>query len=310
MIQRLHCPICDQPAPVIFSRPYRLPALKAMIGRPPLVEALADKSYEVRRCGACDLGFQTWVMEEGELPLWYSAPGGEESFPEEIGKQRLHWLAHPVAEILVFRQVCPASRPVVLDFGCNWGKWASAALALGCDVFAVEVNRAAADFCARRGIKIVSPADLPRLRFDFINVDQVLEHLSDPLSVARQLAGCLPPGGLLKLSTPDDPRLLRSLAASQRTGDDALLDKRTLDALSPLEHVNLFSFPGLASLGARLGLRPYRQPFFKWLGAGQLWNLPRQLNMNFVVPFKRRFVRDTYVWFQRPGPTNGSTGSA
>lgn len=300
MIQRINCPTCERPAEVIFSRPYEWPALRAMIACAPRAEALDGKRFEVRHCSACDLCYQSWVMEDSELAHWYSAPVGEDSFLEKIGRQRLHWLAHSMGEILVIRQVCHENRPTVLDFGCNWGKWASAALALGCDVYGLDVNRAATAFCARRGIKIVSREELNPLRFDFINVDQVMEHLSDPLSVARQLAGCLKPGGLIKLSTPGNPRLPKLLAASQREDNDRVLNQRTLDALCPLEHVNLFSYRALLTLGMKIGLRPYRQPFFKWLGAGQMWNLPRQLNMNVIVPFKRKFGRGTYLWLQRP----------
>jgi SAM-dependent methyltransferase len=299
MMERAQCPICGQPAEVIFSRPYQLPKLQTLIAGSPLAGSLSDKPYEVRYCSATDLYFQTWVMEEKELAGWYSPPVGDDFFMEEIGKQKLHWFGHMVTEILVFRQLCPEKVPVVLDFGCNWGKWASAALALGCEVFGVDVNQAAAGFCARRGVKIVSQEQLSQLRFDFINVDQVIEHLSEPLSVVRQLAGCLKPDGYIKLSTPGNPRLPGILRASQRSGDDAVLNARTLDSLLPLEHVNLFSRRSLVRLGELLDLQEHRQPLMKWLGAGQLWNIPRQFNMNLVVPFKRRRGHGTYIWLRR-----------
>ncbi|MBM3840037.1 MAG: class I SAM-dependent methyltransferase [Verrucomicrobia bacterium] len=300
MIQRTDCPITGAPASVIFSRPFSRPEFTPMIARGNLAALVADKSYEIRHCPESRLHFQTWVMEDHELAGWYSAPAGEEFFLEEIAKQKLHWFAHMTEEILVLRQLCHAKRPAVLDFGCNWGKWASVALAHGCDVFAVEVNRSAADFCARRGLQIVSFDRLDEFRFDFINVDQVMEHLSQPLPVAQKLAACLKPGGFLKMSTPDNPALPRILAAAQRTGDNRVLNAKTLDSLAPLEHVNLFTRAALEALGGKAGLRVYRLPLIKWLGAGQLWNIPRQLNRNVVTPFKRWLGRGTYVWFQKP----------
>ncbi|MBI2949787.1 MAG: class I SAM-dependent methyltransferase [Verrucomicrobia bacterium] len=306
MIQRTTCPITGQPASIIFSRPYSRAEFQPLIARGKLAELVADKHYEIRHCAASGLHFQTWVMEDGELAGWYSPPTGDEFFQSEIAKQRLHWFAHMTEEILVFRQLCPEKWPAVLDFGCNWGKWGSVALAHGCDVFAVEVNRSAAEYCARRGIKIIAFDQLDELRFDFINVDQVMEHLSEPLSVAQKLAACLKPGGFLKMSTPDNPRLPRILAAAQRTGDNGVLNAKTLDSLAPLEHVNLFTRAALESLGQKAGLRVYRLPLIKWLGAGQLWNVPRQLNRNLVTPFKRWLGRGTYVWFQKP-PQGKST---
>ena len=299
MIQRLVCPITGGPAEVIFSRPYRAAPLQSITQHARLDEMLADKNYEIRCCPDSGLYFQTWVMETHELPRWYSTPDASHYW-EEIGKQKIHWFAHQTEEILVFRQMCPEKVPVVLDFGCGWGKWASMALAFGCRVFGLEVNPQAAAFCADRGIKMVNYDQLPQMRFDFINADQVIEHLSDPLSVARHLSGCLKPGGFFKVSTPNNPLLPRQLAAAQRQGSDEVLNSRTLDSLLPLEHVNLFDNGSLKRLGQEAGLQTGRLPLIKWLGAGQMWNLPRQLNRNVIVPFKRWRARGTFLWLQKP----------
>lgn len=298
MIQRLHCPSCNQPANSIFARPYKLPELSGMIGASGLGSKLEGRDYEVRACTACELHFQTWVMSDGELEHWYSPPRDDASFTEEIGLQKLHWFAHQTEEILVLRQVCGARTPRVLDFGCNWGKWASMALAHGCEVYGVDVNRDAARFCAGRGIKMVSFEEMRSLRFDFINVDQVVEHLSAPLEVTRALSACLNPGGLMKLSTPHNPGLPARLRSASQD-DNRVLDVKTLDALFPLMHVNLFTPDSLRVLASGVGLHEFRQPFLTWLGAGQLWNIPRQLNRNLIVPFKRWRGRGTYLWFQK-----------
>jgi 2-polyprenyl-3-methyl-5-hydroxy-6-metoxy-1,4-benzoquinol methylase len=238
-------------------------------------------------------------MEEAELAGWYSPARDRDYFMGKIGEQKLHWFAHLTEEILVMRQLTPAPVPVVLDFGCNWGKWASMALAHGCEVYAVEVNRDAAAFCASRGIKMVTLADLKSLRFDFINVDQVMEHLSDPLGIARELAASLKPGGRMKWSTPHHPHLPKLLRAAQASGSDAVLERATLDPLEPIEHVNLFTGAALEVLGRQVGLKPMKLPLGKWLGAGQLWNIPRQLNRNLTTPLKRWSGRGAYRWFQK-----------
>ncbi|MBI3881376.1 MAG: class I SAM-dependent methyltransferase [Verrucomicrobia bacterium] len=299
MIERTRCPISGEPGEVIFSRPYSLPALHAFAGRAGVAEKLTGKSYEVRFCPASGLHFQTWVMDETELAGLYSPPVDEFFFLGEIGTQKLHWFAHMTEEILVMRQMVAGKIPVVLDFGCNWGKWASMALAHGCEVYGVDVNRDAAAFCAARGIKMISFEQMRAMRFDFINVDQVMEHLSDPLGVAQALAGALKPGGFMKLGTPDNPRLPRLLRAAQASGDRAVLDVKTIDSLAPLEHVNLFNHAALRLLGERVGLRAVRLPFFKWMGAGQLWNLPRQFNRNLTTPWKRWRMRGPYLWLQK-----------
>src|SRR6185369_10437859 len=118
--------------------------------------------------------------------------------------------------------------------------------------------------------------------------------------VARELVACLKPGGCMKWSTPDNQELPKLLRRAQIPGDNNVLEAKTIDSLAPLEHVNLFSNRSLRFLANRVGLRALRLPFWKWVGAGQLWNIPRQLNRNVVTPFKRWRMRGTYLWFQKP----------
>lgn len=300
-MERVRCPISDEPAEIIFSRPYRVPELQPFAQRAGLAAKLTDKEYEVRYCAKSGIYFQTLVMEDEELTGLYARAPLADSFEDEIGRQKLHWFGHMTEEILVMRQMVGAKRPVVLDFGTNWGKWASMALAHGCDVYGVDVNIEAAAFCSRRGIKMVGREELASLRFDFINVDQVLEHLSEPLTVARELTACLKPGRWMKWGTPDNRRLPQQLRQAQANRDNGILDQKRIDSLAPLEHVNLFSNGSLKFLAAQLGLQPTRLPFWKWVGAGQLWNLPRQLNRNFNTPLKRWRMQGTYLWVQKPG---------
>lgn len=299
MIQRTQCPICKRAANPIFARPYSIPRLQNMVRASGLGDRIANSTYEIRECSPCQLHFQTLVMSDSELESWYSPPKDDAAFLKEIGEQRLHWFAHQTEEILVLRQVCGSRVPRVLDFGCNWGKWSSMALAHGCEVFAVDVNRDAARFCASRGIRMISMQDVVSLQFDFINVDQVMEHLTAPLEIAQALVRALKPGGLMKLSTPCNKQLPVRLARSTHSGDDSLLDEKTLDSLFPLMHVNLFTPHALRALARAADLEEFKQPLWTWLGAGQLWNVPRQLNRNLLTPWKRWMGRGTYLWFAK-----------
>jgi len=300
MLQRLNCPLTEAEANVIFTWPYTEPELMRAAQMAGVENKVAGLPYEVRYCPTSGLHFQTWVLDETELAGLYSPSADPSCFESEISRQELHWLAHLTEEILVLRQMIGVRRPRVLDFGCNWGKWASMALAHGCEVYGLDVNRAAATFSATRGVTMLGFEDLPGMAFDFINVDQVAEHLSNPVPIIRGLAAGLKPNGFLKLSVPNNPSLPQRLQAAQRRRDGSVLATRTLDALAPLQHVNLFNPQALTVLGCTAGLMPVKLPFWKCLGAGQLWNLPRQLNRNLTVPFKRAFGLGTYRWFRKP----------
>lgn len=297
MHQRIHCPITGEKTEIIFSRPYTHSKIQAMVRNPEVVRLLNDKPYEIRYAPSSGLVFQAWVLEDHELSLLYKNSETNPDFQEEVKCQKLHAFAHQAEEILVFRQVCKNKCPVVLDFGSSWGKWANMALAFGCDVYGLDINPQAIQFCSQRGIKMIDYAQMSGMQFDFINCDQVLEHVKDPLGLMKQFKRCLKPEGCIKISTPNSPKLLRKLRKGIRE-DDPIVNPVEMDPLAPLVHINLFSRESLMRLGQHAGLKPFQQPFFKWFGASQLWNIPRQLNRNLITAYKRWTGKGTYIWFQ------------
>lgn len=301
MIHRDNCPICGQNAVRLFSWPFQAIELAPALQRLPdaLAKPFLAERYEIRRCEPCDFLFQMIAPDALEVLHLYSLHADASVIEKEIEAQKLHWFAHMTEEILVLRQMIPTARPKVLDFGCNWGKWASMALAFGCDVDAVEVNPVTAKFCSSRGINVIDPETLEDNRYDFINVDQVLEHISDPLELAKQLADKLAPGGFMKWSTPQDRKLPGALLRAADAMDGSILRSDHIDALEPLIHINLFTNQALRKLGQEAGMEAVSLPFFAWLGAGQMWNLPRQIGRNLSVPRKRWLGQGTYLWFSR-----------
>lgn len=294
---RHECPICRQPAPAILQLPYSDARFSGLLNNSAALACVADQAYEIRECASCDLLFQTWMLVGDEAKLIYTADRPDDN-PVAISKQPLHALAHNAEEVLVLRQVLAGRIPRVLDYGCGWGKFASMALAYGCDVYGYEINTGFAQYCAGRGIKMLMREEIPSRQFDFINVDQVLEHVADPRETLQFLAGSLADGGLIKISVPGSPTL-RKIIASSGGNPDRVVRRECIKPLFPLIHVNLFSPRSLRALAASAGMQPYRPPFTIWLGAGQMWNMPRQLNRNLVVPFKRFFQRGTYLWLQK-----------
>lgn len=297
LLSRQECPICSRTAPVILRLPYADPRFEALLNNKPALSRIEDKAYELRECAECDLLFQTWMLVGADAELIYTSDRLDDN-PASIGKQPLHALAHNAEEVLVVRQVFPKRIPRVLDYGCGWGKFASMALAYGCDVYGYEVNTGFAQFCASRGIKMIGRDEIAHHEFDFINVDQVLEHVADPRETLQMLANSLARDGLIKISVPGSPTL-RKIIADSHGNPDPVVRKSCIKPLFPLIHVNLFSPRSLRALATSVGMEPYRPPFFTWLGAGQMWNMPRQLNRNLVVPFKRFFQRGTYLWLRK-----------
>jgi 2-polyprenyl-3-methyl-5-hydroxy-6-metoxy-1,4-benzoquinol methylase len=95
----------------------------------------------------------------------------------------------------------------VLDIGCGFGESLGYHRNRGCDAQGVEVDRNILRVAARHGLNVkvglfdetaYAPAS-----FDVVTLDQVIEHVSDPLPVLRGIHSVLRPNGILVISTPN-----------------------------------------------------------------------------------------------------------
>jgi 2-polyprenyl-3-methyl-5-hydroxy-6-metoxy-1,4-benzoquinol methylase len=137
---------------------------------------------------------------------------------------------------LILAEVTPGSR--VLDVGCASGYLAAEATARGCTVVGFERDPAAAALAEAWCAEVIvgdleSDADLAALPrgFDAVVIGDVLEHLTDPWRVLRELRGVLAPGGVVVLSLPNVaawPVRLGLLRGRFEYTDTGLLDRTHL----------------------------------------------------------------------------------
>jgi SAM-dependent methyltransferase len=91
----------------------------------------------------------------------------------------------------------PSRGAKVLDFGCGDGKFLNRLQNAGWETYGVEPSTSAA-FARHRRLDR-PPQDGS---FDFAILHHVLEHVTDPLDILRQLAGALREGGVLFIGVP------------------------------------------------------------------------------------------------------------
>ncbi len=302
MPQRSHCPACGAPAASpLLSVPYDQPDLQAFLRRLGFglpAGWFAGIPFAVHHCPQCTALFQGWVLEEPQLARLYGQSDAAHRLPSESSVLALSHLAH---DALLVRRLLPLPRPRVLDYGMGWGRFALLAQAFGCEVTGIEVSASTREHAQRHGIRVCDETDLERAAYDFVLVDQVLEHLSDPAPPLTRLAQCLKPGGLLLAGVPGHPQLAGRFARAAR--DQARLrdlTDRDWDALCPTIHVNLFNAKSLRVLAERVGLRQFHPPFWRSAGSGLLWDQPRQWGRNFRLAWKYSRGTGTRLWFQRP----------
>jgi SAM-dependent methyltransferase len=113
------------------------------------------------------------------------------------------WLAGERAS--AFRSVPRNVR--VLDVGCGFGETLAYHRTRGCEAFGIEADENILRIGKRYGLNVrvglFDPAFYEPSSFDYVTMDQVIEHVSDPRLFMQGIASVLKPGGVAILSTPN-----------------------------------------------------------------------------------------------------------
>jgi 2-polyprenyl-3-methyl-5-hydroxy-6-metoxy-1,4-benzoquinol methylase len=260
---------------------------------------LAAGRYEVRECGACGFLWQAEVLDGAGMAALYGEWISPRASREAREGSDLAVFAGYARQLELVPRLCGKhpQETDVLDFGMGWGRWCLMAKAYGFRAKGVETSRDRLDHAARQGLDVFSDlAAAGHAAFDFINAEQVFEHLPDPLATLRPLVATLRPGGVLRISVPNAAREAREL---RRRGW-----KPFKGALQPLEHINGFTNPTLRRFGREVGLTPLPQPFLP--GQGLLGKSYRRGAIPWLksvagVPYRAFF--GTTMWFRKAGPS-------
>lgn len=95
----------------------------------------------------------------------------------------------------------------VLDVGCGFGQSLGYHAARGCDVYGVEadenIRRVIEKFGFNVHVGLFDDKLYEENFFDYVTMDQVIEHVTEPIPVLQGLARILKPDGMAILSTPN-----------------------------------------------------------------------------------------------------------
>lgn len=261
------CPCCGgEDLELLFSCSYLDDPVKAYIMRYyKLQDVLSDRAYEdrfsgavyeVMRCRTCELVFQRQVPNEAILKEVYAKwiPNGKPDRPSSQ-KDHRHYISEALRLSAFVLRSAKKNFPreiSALDFGLGKGGFALAMMGTGMRVSGYDFADDRQAEAAQRGIAMITDAQIDELKFDFINTEQVFEHLSDPGASFGRLSQALNPGGVLKVSVP--------FSKSIENGDFKLdwnagrYERNTVNAIAPLEHLQYYRKPSLNTLAAANGL--------------------------------------------------------
>lgn len=271
---------------------------------------LGSAPYRLDQCAACGLIFQRFVGSDELLRDLYTDWVGEPSDPEiEIDTYREDiraiLLSRDGHELMAAASYLgkPLAELKVLDYGMGWALWARIAAALGCDSHGSDLAEPRMEYAAAHGVKALRDDELAEHKFDFINTEQLLEHVPAPLELLERLVGSLAPGGILKASLPNAtraPAVIKSLKNGSYDGNYS-----AIMPIQPLEHVNSFTPPALYRMARCAGLEKVRPGYnhrfaFLWHSGAANPRRPRKLIKELVRPwYQFHNRRNIYCWFQR-----------
>lgn len=95
----------------------------------------------------------------------------------------------------------------LLDIGCYIGIFLEQAERRGWEAWGVEPSHWAVEWAQERNLRVIQgtlkEASFPNEYFDLVTLWDVIEHLADPLSELRRIAGVVRPGGWVCIHTMD-----------------------------------------------------------------------------------------------------------
>ena len=267
--------------------------------------ATLDGTYIAARCTACGTWFQGEVGNHAFLERLYADwvldadPATDPTYAFDVTHPAQSRDGHEVMAAAAALRL-PLSQLRTLDFGMGWASWARIAASLGAQSFGDDIAPGRMAFAAAHGVRPHEPGAI----YHFINAEQVVEHLADPLASIQALAASLAPGGILKISVPS-PYGLAATFAALATGNQPIRYDDIMP-LQPLEHLNCFALFGLRALAKRTGLkflRPPIAPAFAFLGHRGALNLrdPGRAAKELARPLYQRLnPRNNLVWLHKP----------
>lgn len=264
-------------------------------------EYLEGATYVLSECDACGLIFQRDIPNEFLMERLYEHwIDPQKVFSQHMKNRGLEYYSRHAQEIMHIIAYFGKNPPSLnfLDFGMGWGEWALMAKAFGCNSFGSELSTERIQHAKLNGIRIIDWDEIPQYRFDFINTEQVFEHIPEPLQTLRHLSGSLKTDGILKISVPYAPDIERRLKVMDWKSE--IGSKNSLMPVAPLEHINLFRKQSFSKMAVQAGLEELLIPKkiqYQYLTD---WGGAKKIVKSMLRPLYRNILKKgNYIFFRK-----------
>lgn len=264
-------------------------------------------SFNLLECSKCNHKFLDASFSNEQLVELYSQYYPRSSFDIENYKSHqelsgfFFWLKGGKSS--TFRWI--PQKVKVLDIGCGFGESLGYHQARDCEVYGVEadsnIQKVIDKFGFNVKIGLFDSKDYKNNFFDYITMDQVIEHLTNPIEILKGMKTVLKDDGYIVLSTPN------------ANGWGArFFGKRWINWHTPY-HLQFFSKKSLVNMVDELGLEIENIKTItnsRWLNYQWIHSIyfPKEGDKslfwsyrNLEVPYKHKIIFKLFSFFHRFG---------
>jgi len=210
--------------------------------------------------------------------------------------------AQEIMQIISFFNAAPSSLKL-FDFGMGWGKWALMAKAFGCESYGTELSEKRIEHARANGIRVIPSNEISDYRFDFINTEQVFEHIPEPLKTLRILKTALKNGGILKISVPTVNDIDRRLKIMDWKAVKGSIN--SLNPVAPLEHINCFRRSSLLKMASEAQMEEVCLPLANQYAYTTDWRGLKKIAKNVLLPIYRNVLKkQNYIFLRNINQAN------
>jgi len=306
------CPVCGRRGKEIYRASFSMPPISTYLknhyspqGRIDPVD-FGEVDFVLDECESCGLVYQRLIPNDSLMKKLYEEwIDSETSRHSTLSAWPVEYFSNLAREmnLLVRHFGTVPSALEFFDFGMGRGDWCRMAKAHGCSVYGHEISQPLIDNAKASGIRTLGWEEIPGRRFDVINLDQVLEHVSDPRGILEYLCGSLKPKGLMKVCVPDGEDIRRRLRIGDWKAPKG--SRNSLNPVAPMEHINCFTRSSMVRMADLAGLVPMKL---------RAWTPPDRRILDCTVrdvllPFYRLYVKvktgqnpwSTSLYFRKAG---------
>ncbi len=261
---------------------------------------LENATFNLCECKECGLIFQKEIPNDFLMEVlyekWLDPKKAFQQHKKSYSLGLYTYYAQEISTIIAHLHKEP-SKLSFFDFGMGWGKWALMAKGFGCKSYGTELSEERIKCATSNGINVISWDEIPKHSFDFINTEQVFEHIPNPLDTLIHLKDALKPEGMLKISVPtanDITRRLKLMDWTARKGT-----RNSLNPVAPLEHINYFRRSSLIKMAALAGMEEVVIPMTTQYIYTSNWCGVNKIAKNIFLPIYRNILkRQNYLFFR------------